>query len=65
MTKEQIKLQKKATALNSIRKIYNVHNYNSGKSLRSNMWDESWAEQRDEQVKRIIEQLEKELLELR
>lgn len=29
------------------------------------MWDESWAEQRDEQVKRIIEQLEKELLELK
>ncbi len=65
MTKEQIKLQKKATALNSIRKIYNAHNYNSGKGLRSNMWDESWAEQRDEQVKRIIEQLEKELLELK
>jgi hypothetical protein len=65
MTTEQLKLQKKATALNAIRKIYNPHNYNNGKGLRSNRWDESWAEQRDEQVKKIIDQLEKELLELK
>jgi hypothetical protein len=62
MTKEEVILQKKATALNAIRKIYNSHNYDKGIGLRSNMWDESWTEQRDRQVKQIIDQLEKELL---
>jgi hypothetical protein len=65
MTTEKLKLQKKATALNAIRKIYSPHNYNNGEGLRSNAWDESWAEQRDEQVKNIIDQLEKELFELK
>ena len=65
MTTEQLKLQKKATALNAIRKIYNPHNYDNGKGLRNDRWDESWAEQRDDQVKNIMDQLEKELLELK
>ena len=65
MTTEEIRLQKKTTTLNAIRKIYNPHNYDTGKGLSSNRWDESWAEQRDEQVKRIIDQLEKELAELK
>jgi len=65
MTTEQLRLQKKATALNIIRKIYNKHNYGSGKGLRSSSWEDSWAEQRDDQVKLIIDQLEKELLDLK
>lgn len=65
MTKQELKLQIKATALNEIRKIYNHHNYDVGKGLRSNRWDESWAEQRDEKVKEIIEKMEKDLKELK
>lgn len=65
MTTEQIKLQKKLTALNSIRKIYNPTNYNLGIGLRNNSWDESFTEQRDELVKRIIDQLEEELTDLK
>ena len=64
MTREEVILQKKATALNAIRKIYNPHNLESGK-LMDNPWNESWVEQRDYMVKRIIEQLEKELAELK
>jgi adenylate kinase len=65
MTREEVILHKKATALNAIRKIYNPHNLKSGKLMSNNSWDESWVEQRDYMVKQIIEQLEKELLELK
>lgn len=61
MKKVEVILQKKATALNAIRKIYNPHNYDIGKGLSSYLWDESCAEQRDEKVKYIIDTLEKEL----
>ena len=57
MTPEQVKQQKKATALNEIRKIY--HPLYDG--YRNNSWSESYVEQRDEKVRRIIEELEKEL----
>ncbi len=65
MTTEQVILQKKATALNAIRKIYDPFNLKSGKLMRHNRWDESYPEQRDEQVNRIIQQLEKDLFELK
>lgn len=65
MTKEQVILQRKATALNEIRKIYNPHNYDNGKGLSSNSWDESWSEQRDYLVKQIITSLEEDLIELK
>jgi hypothetical protein len=65
MTKNEIKSQIKATALNAIYKIYNSHNYDNGVGLQSHDWSESWCEQRDYKVKRIIEQLEKDLLKLK
>lgn len=65
MTTEQVILQKKLTALNSIKKLYNPHCYDNGVGLSSNFWDESWAEQRDDAVKRIIDQLEKDLKDLK
>lgn len=65
MTTEQVILQKKATALNAIRKIYDPFNLKSGNLMRQNRWDESYPEQRDEQVNKIIQQMEKELLELK
>lgn len=65
MTKEQVILQRKATALNEIRWIYNPHNYNKGKGLDSNSYDESWAEQRDYLVKQIIINLEADLIGLK
>lgn len=61
MNKEELKLHTKATALNEIRKIY--HPLYNG--LSSNNWDESWAEQRDYMVKRIIKKLEKDLKKLK
>ena len=61
MTKEQVKLQLKATALNAIRKIYNPHY-----KFPYNQWgDESGAEQREAQVRWIIYQLEKDLKNLK
>ena len=57
MTPEEVILQKKATALNAIMKIY--HPKFDGYS--NNSWSDSYAEQRDEMVKRIIEKLEQEL----
>ena len=60
MTKEQVIIQTKATALNKIRNIYN-HGY----GLTSNPWDDSYAEQRDYMVSNIIAQLEKDLLKLK
>lgn len=65
MTTEQVILQKKLTALNSIRKIYNPHNYENGEGLSSNFWNESWPQQRDDLVKRIIDQLEQDLKDLK
>lgn len=61
MTENQVKQQLKATALNAIRKMYNPYNYENGNGLRSNRWDEGWAEQRNTEVKRIIEKLEENL----
>jgi hypothetical protein len=62
MTREEIILQKKATALNAIRKLYHP----LAKPL-SCYWQEgeTQAGRRDEEVERIIKQLEKELLELK
>jgi len=64
MTKEEVKLQTKATALNAIRKIYNPH-YKFPYSSFSGYgdWDdhESLAEQREKEIRRIIEQLEIDL----
>jgi len=64
-TKNEIRLQHKATALNEIRKIYNFFNYEKGIGLRHNSWDESWAEQRDALVYNIIKELEKKLFDLK
>jgi len=61
MTNQQIKLQKKATALNAIIKIYHPLTNNP-----YNKWsDYSFAEQRDTWVRGICENLEKELKELK
>jgi hypothetical protein len=62
MTKKEIKLQKKATALNAIIKLYNPlykhkYTYYEGEG--------SFGEQRDSDVKQIITQLEKELEQLK
>ncbi len=59
MTKQQVRSMKKSTALNEIRKIYHplYKGYDPGPPY------ESYAEQRDYMVKRIIEKLEKELKE--
>ena len=62
MTREEIILQKKATALNAIRKLYHPltkHSYTYYEGEGSRM------EQISFDVERIIKQLEKELLELR
>ena len=61
MTKAEVKLQKKATALNAIRKIYHPLT----KNHYSQWTDESYAEQRDYWVCRLIEQLEKDLRDLK
>lgn len=61
MTPEQVKLQKKATALNAIRKIYNPKY-----KFPYNEWsDESGAEQRESQIRWIIYELEKDLQKLK
>jgi hypothetical protein len=62
MTREEIILQKKATALNAIRKLYHPltkhgYTYYEGEGTR--------MEQISFDVERIIKQLEKELLELK
>ena len=57
MTPTQVKLQKKATALNNIRKIYNPL-YNDFSHYEN---DGSYGEQRDSMVKEIISKLEYEL----
>lgn len=59
MTPQEVKLQKKLTALNAIRKIYDPRNKNVGYSPYPN--DGSYSEQREEMVKEIIKNLEKEL----
>ena len=62
MTREEIILQKKATSLNAIRKLYHPltkHGYTYYEGEGSRM------EQISFDVERIITQLEKELLELK
>jgi NAD-dependent DNA ligase len=62
MTREEIILQKKATALNAIRKLYHPltkHSYTYYEGEGSRM------EQISFDVESIIQQLEKELLELK
>ena len=62
MTREEIILQKKATALNAIRKLYHPltkHSYTYYEGEGSRM------EQISFDVEKIIKQLEKELLELK
>lgn len=62
MTREEIILLKKATALNAIRKLYHPltkHSYTYHEGEGSRM------EQISFDVERIIKQLEKELLELK
>ena len=62
MTREEIILQKKATALNAIRKLYHPltkHGYTYYEGEGSRM------EQISFDAERIIKQLEKELLELK
>lgn len=62
MTREQVIQQKKATALNSIRKLYHP----LAKPLSCcYMEGETQAGRREQEVGRIIEQLEKELIELK
>ena len=62
MTREEIILQKKATALNAIRKLYHP----LAKPLSCCYQEgETQAGRREEMVERIIKQLEKELLELK
>ena len=65
MTKEELKIFYKATALNKIRDLYNPHNYENGVGLSNHSWSESWAEQRNDIVKNIIDILEKQLSELK
>lgn len=62
MTRQEIILQKKLTALNAIRKLYHP----LAKPLNC-CWQEgeTQAGRREEMVGRIIEQLEKELIELK
>lgn len=59
MTKDEVKLQRKATALNSIRKLYHPLNKNLGYTYYEG--EGSFGEQRDAQVQRIIEDLEEDL----
>jgi len=62
MTREEIILQKKATALNAIRKLYHP----LAKPLSCCYQDgETQTGRREEMVERIIKQLEKELFELK
>lgn len=62
MTREEIILQKKATALNAIRKLYHP----LAKPINCCYQEgETQAGRREEEVERIIKQLEKELLELK
>jgi hypothetical protein len=65
MTTQEVRQQIKATALNSIRKLYNKQNRENGVGVRSNHWDGSWAEQRDEEVICIIDKMEDELNKLK
>lgn len=66
MTVQEVRQQKKNEALNRIRKIYYPKNYEKGFGVSSSIFDdESWAEQRDEKVRQIISELEKDLESLR
>ena len=57
MTPQEVKLQKKLTALNAIRKIYDPRNKNVGYSSYAE--DGSYSEQRDNMIERIIKNLDK------
>lgn len=57
MTKCEIRLQKKLTALNKIRKLYSKN----PEGFRHEYWDEPIQEQRDEKVREIIEELQRDL----
>ena len=59
MTKQEQKQQLKNEALNKIRRIYNPH-YKYPYSFNFSE-DGSYAEQRDQDIRQIIEDLEKEL----
>lgn len=66
MTVQEVRQQKKAEALNRIRKIYYPKNYENGFGCSTSIYnEESRAEQRDEKVRRIINDLEKDLESLR
>jgi hypothetical protein len=62
MTREEVILQKKATTLNAIRKIYHPLSKVQYSSYRE---DGSYAEQRDYMVQEIMENLERELQTLK
>jgi len=59
MTKEEVRQQAKATAINKIRKLYNSDNI--VKRYTYYPGDGSMMEQRDGEVEQIIKTLEKEL----
>ena len=65
MTIQEVRTQVKFEALNKIRKIYNKYNIENGIGLNSLPWSDSWAEQRDDKVKQIIQELELKLKNLR
>lgn len=65
MTQKEETLLVKATALNQIRKIYQSYNYDNGVGLSSSNWDDTWPEQRDYKVKRIIDDLELNLKKIK
>lgn len=62
MTKDENKQRIKLEALNKIRKIYNPKTKNNYSQFLSE--DGNYTEQRDDWVRRIIEDMEKELNKL-
>lgn len=66
-TKEYLKLQVKATALNEIRKLYNPKT--PIKKTNGYYWDdidrESFKEQRDSEVRDIVKKLEEDLIDIK
>lgn len=62
MTQQEVKQQKKSTALNAIRKLYDPlykHNYTYYPG------EGTFSEQRDSEVEQIIKNLEKELSKIK
>ncbi len=62
MTREQVILQKKATALNAIRALYHPLAQPLSCCYQEG---ETQAGRREQEIEKIIKQLEKELLELK